>query len=675
MTKGIFLKFILLFLSTLISWLFAEFVIYILLCNDGFYWQKKEISGVTKNYMSGLVKNHRRIFSYQPGFSQIYYSDTEKQDIGIKINSAGFRDIELSTRDKASLKFLALGDSFTFGWLVDVNKRWDNILARELTASTGKKIEAVNAGLWNTTFDQHAVICEEMLQKDYIAIIHLVYPSHIRTINRHCIEFKDGQIRQIVDPFLYVKDGRLLYGKDNNSLVSKELWFPFSICKLRFNYRRNALNKLVSNNAENVTNIPDIDVYTQEGQKSLDNGWQMTELSIRTIATLAKRFNVPYYIVLVPRSLQLSPLEWQFTEPKKEVIFSSIPQERLVKMCNEIGGISVFDPLSIMRKNYHPDWYFSIDPHWTTAGHQVMAELIAKKIFKIDPAVPLEQSKKHTYDRQYLNIKNCTSFLSNVLVTEKDNGIHMQFTSSVPSVDIGRIPLKIIPGQRLFFDGEIMEGGISIGLIQNKDYIYIKNYPKKGKFEFWTPPDLNGNFDLYIMSNLSQENKRLDLFISKHIESFYTDYVKNNSNASNNKYIHVDKWEGIGITPGLKPISCIPGWEPELINETLNINLNAPSPYNYLFHLPDVNLKKGDVLSIKGQILEGGISFGLITASHKWYKLQTITERGPFRIDIDVLESGKYSPYLAAYVSASNPEIKASITGIAYSRETDYSKK
>jgi lysophospholipase L1-like esterase len=66
----------------------------------------------------------------------------------IKTNSQGLRDVEHPwKKEEGSIRILGLGDSFTFGWGVKLEESYLKQLERRLAQETGRKAEAINAGV------------------------------------------------------------------------------------------------------------------------------------------------------------------------------------------------------------------------------------------------------------------------------------------------------------------------------------------------------------------------------------------------------------------------------------------------------------------------------------------------------------------------------------------------
>ena len=67
--------------------------------------------------------------------------------VHVEINADGLRDAPLSAARTASLRALAVGDSFTFGIGVEQEQTWPEVLERALAQRTGASSAVVNAGV------------------------------------------------------------------------------------------------------------------------------------------------------------------------------------------------------------------------------------------------------------------------------------------------------------------------------------------------------------------------------------------------------------------------------------------------------------------------------------------------------------------------------------------------
>jgi len=85
--------------------------------------------------------------------------------IRVEINSDGQRDDPLRQARSASLRALAVGDSFTFGIGVEHGEAWPEVLERELAARTGQSTGVVNAGVPGYSARQMRLQAVDLLEK------------------------------------------------------------------------------------------------------------------------------------------------------------------------------------------------------------------------------------------------------------------------------------------------------------------------------------------------------------------------------------------------------------------------------------------------------------------------------------------------------------------------------
>lgn len=330
------------------------------------------------DWPNNLQPDPRRIWSYLPNTHFTYTDTREQRSFDVRINGMGFRGRAPAEIPAAASKFVALGDSFTFGWLVDEADRWDEVLARLMTERLGETAAPINLGGWMSTFDQHALVLEQYLPLDCRLVIHLVYPSHLQTINRHQVEISDGRIVAVHDPLLHVKDGRLYYGVASNALVSKRLAFPFTACAFEYHKNLSLLRRQAA--AGRIPDMTDEQIYERAGQARFANGWRLAELSIRQISETLRKRGVPYVVVLVPRDLQLSAAEWGDRKAIPEILQSDVPQARFREIVARTQWARCLDLLPLMRRHHEKRFYFDADPHWRPEGHAFAAQSILEAL-------------------------------------------------------------------------------------------------------------------------------------------------------------------------------------------------------------------------------------------------------------------------------------------------------
>jgi len=347
---------------------------------QGFYFGSDEVVSVVVDaeQPNNLIPNDTYIWDYIPNSTYRHRDTTEGVEVGVRVNSIGFRDEEPADSAGADVRFVALGDSFTFGWLVEHDQRWDEVLAARIQEDGGPTAGSVNLARWMFTFDQHALVLQEHMPEKCSMVVHLVYPSHVQTINRHEDVIVDGTITRAVDPLLHVKRQRMFYGVEASAAISKRLYFPFSWCLIQHHRNVGKLDKHLESQGTPAAQLDEKLIYQKEGQKHFENGWALTELSIKQISRFTHQRGIPYLVVVIPRSLQLSAAEWGDQTPNQEMLTTSLPQDRIREICRRTGWARCLDLLPAMRKAGSRKLYWSVDPHWRPAAHRLAAEEILR---------------------------------------------------------------------------------------------------------------------------------------------------------------------------------------------------------------------------------------------------------------------------------------------------------
>jgi lysophospholipase L1-like esterase len=106
-----------------------------------------------------------------PPNSEAAYKTTEFS-ITAKVNSLGFRDREFGARGSLKCRVVAIGDSFTFGWGVAIEKSWPKVLEANLEQH-GFSVEVANLGFPGGAPADYAAIAEKavpMLQPDLVIV-------------------------------------------------------------------------------------------------------------------------------------------------------------------------------------------------------------------------------------------------------------------------------------------------------------------------------------------------------------------------------------------------------------------------------------------------------------------------------------------------------------------------
>src|ERR1700730_2542662 len=168
-----------------------------------------------------------RIWRYRSGLDFSYQAP--EFVIQIRTNADRLRSEPIDNSNRNPL-VLFIGDSFTFGWGVQENRRFSEVIRDKLVKELGRPIRIINAGHWMYTFDQQLVLLKELLTKyrPQVVVQGLYWP-HLRTLFGHELVYDKGnKLISVAHPGLKVDEfGVLKFRSDwllaqplNSQLVS-----------------------------------------------------------------------------------------------------------------------------------------------------------------------------------------------------------------------------------------------------------------------------------------------------------------------------------------------------------------------------------------------------------------------------------------------------------------------
>jgi lysophospholipase L1-like esterase len=90
--------------------------------------------------------------------------ETTEFEYTARINSHGFRDHEVPPRNTEVYRVAAIGDSYTYGWGVELTESWPKVLEKDLRRA-GIDVEVLNIGQPGNTTDRYAVVAERAIKQ------------------------------------------------------------------------------------------------------------------------------------------------------------------------------------------------------------------------------------------------------------------------------------------------------------------------------------------------------------------------------------------------------------------------------------------------------------------------------------------------------------------------------
>ncbi len=98
---------------------------------------------------------------------------TSEYDYIVKINSLGFRDREFNIEKGDKFRILCVGDSWTYGWGVNIEDSWPKVLERQLINDISENIEVLNFGRpdqYTSTYKKYMAQVVPLLKPDLVLV-------------------------------------------------------------------------------------------------------------------------------------------------------------------------------------------------------------------------------------------------------------------------------------------------------------------------------------------------------------------------------------------------------------------------------------------------------------------------------------------------------------------------
>jgi hypothetical protein len=269
-----------------------------------------------------------------------YYVTGEGDSIAyVKINKNGLRDIDYDYEKKKNIsRVLVLGDSFVWGYGVNQNEVFTEIIERKL-----KNIEIINAGVPGYSTDQELIwFQDEGLKYKPDLTILVISPN----------DFDDIVAFNTYKPRFVIKNNTPFLMKPLSKEITRKkysFWDNFFI----YSFLRMRWDNFFS------TKIEDYNNYTEKEKLEL------MKMILDKIRISSHQISSKFLIVIFDES------------EDRENFFQEYGIENNVSVLNLKSGFKEF-----REKNPDINIYFNYNPHWNQIGHKVVADLISEYLIK-----------------------------------------------------------------------------------------------------------------------------------------------------------------------------------------------------------------------------------------------------------------------------------------------------
>lgn len=327
----------------------------------------------------------------------------------VKTNSLGFRDREFSAQKNARIRILALGDSFTYGWGVEVDQSWPKVLEQRLR-SGGLDVEVANLGKPAGSPRNYADIAEKavpalkpdllivaVLQGDDVAQMDLPPQPEINQDKTAEASIKYPRARALAKR-LYPNFLAMLDERENSAASLASQWEHDAQIFLTVltPAEKARLEKIDAHGREAFLNgeLNPALVYLSLHQpayfsQSVDvrsarvRDWvaKMAEQFAR-IRSIAQQHHADVLIVSMPHGMYVSAA---ILKNRERLGFASAPdmlttsaEDEEIRTASQMAGVRFYDYTREFRQAaVQRDLFFEWDGHLNARGHDYFAELIA----------------------------------------------------------------------------------------------------------------------------------------------------------------------------------------------------------------------------------------------------------------------------------------------------------
>jgi lysophospholipase L1-like esterase len=344
---------------------------------------------VPGNYRTGLLYNRHPTLGWHhiPG-SQAWLK-TPEFTAHSRINSHGLRDIERPFVKPPNVqRVLVLGDSMAEATQVPLEETFPRLLEQRLTDRTpARRIDVINAGVVGYSTDQELLYVREHGVRYEPNLVVLTFFANDVV----------GNSRRLSAGLLPSKPFFELDGAEGLRLVGltpRPVWVDSAETLTRIVLGRSVLASVVKTGV--VDHVmgrvgsgppvgPEVYLYARAIRPDWDEAWRITELLIEQVRQTAEAAGAAFMVVNAPVPYVVYPEIWDRLLSVHGLRLADWDLELPGRRLREISGRRgwhLLDPLPEFRRAAAGGarLHFAADGHWTAAGHQLVAELIAREI-------------------------------------------------------------------------------------------------------------------------------------------------------------------------------------------------------------------------------------------------------------------------------------------------------
>lgn len=301
---------------------------------------------------------------------------TPEFEVHDRYNSLGLLNEEVDeVKPPGTLRILAIGDSLTEARQVSRSARFTGLIESELSKSSTRRVEVLNAGQSGFQTDQELLLYERDLGKLGSDIVILfVYPYNDVPGNVVRDDQKPRFVSRGDDLVLEPRASFRVSTPEETVTTRVKDWLKLNV--LTYRTIAAAWHKL-SQRADNP--YSDWALY-QDQSSATDEAWHVTELLLRRMANRVTDDAAKLLIAFIPADIEVR----KDAPPSVAPFFAAgawdwdLPYRRLSAICDR-SGLHCLDLLPKFRSS-GSTLHFPTDKHLTPEGHRVVAREILREL-------------------------------------------------------------------------------------------------------------------------------------------------------------------------------------------------------------------------------------------------------------------------------------------------------
>jgi len=316
----------------------------------------------------------------RPGFRGVH--DHEEFRVDVRINSQGFRSPEPRQERAGGFRIVSLGDSFAFGYGVEDDETYAARLQARLARSLpGVDAEVVNAGVSSYGTRQMAQLLERRgaeLAPDLV--LATVFGANDMQDNVSAGLTERGGIAMSPEAAAVVDaDGGLRFAVEYSDAW---LWLRF-----RWLMWKSGMGSLPTPSPEaRRWALPGLEDLARNPGDAARARWEATEKWLAELTKVSRELGARLVVIHIPLPFQFDEGEWARSREHMGLAAESFELDAVARKLDALATRLEFvylDLLEVFRSEPgSATLYFPLNKHFTSAGHERVAEAIEALLFE-----------------------------------------------------------------------------------------------------------------------------------------------------------------------------------------------------------------------------------------------------------------------------------------------------